>query len=155
MKHIGSNMEFSEERLENMMRVYDDYIKNCDYIRMTEVYKHIANAPADRFYVSDVRAAAVVSDMMHGKKLKGMRPLKREMFEEIYRRVMELKRDKPMWAMRQLCAVVVAQPAPKFYIIPGSAKIMVCKARKDWLRTKLKRLSHFPMLQLQLTAKLN
>ena len=57
MKHIGANMEFSEERLENLMRVYDDYITSCEYIKMPEVYKHIANAPADRFYVSDVDAA--------------------------------------------------------------------------------------------------
>lgn len=119
---------------------------------MTEAYTYIANAPADRFYVSDVRASVVVSDMMQGKKLGAMRPLKREMFEEICKRVIELKKEKPLWSMRQLCAEVVKQPAPKFYITPGSAKIMVCKARKDWVRNKLKRLSHFPILQLQHTA---
>lgn len=154
MKHIGANMEFSEERLENLMRVYDNYITNCQYIRMTEVYAYIANAPADRFYVSDIRAAVVVSDMMHGKKLQGMRPLKREMFEEIFRRVNILQTEKPSLSIRQLCAEVVTQPAPKFYITPGSAKIMICKARKEWIRNKLKRLSHFPMLQLQQTARL-
>ena len=147
-------MELYEERLENMMRVYDNYIMSCDYIRMTEVYSYIANAPAERFYVSDVRAAVVVSDMLHGKKLPSMRPLKREMFEEICKRVRELRRNKPTLSIRQLCAEVVAQPAPKFYITPGSAKIMICKARKEWIKNKLKRLSHFPMLQLQQTARL-
>ena len=147
-------MEFSEERLENLMRVYDDYIMSCDYIRMPEVYAYIAKAPADRFYVSDARAAVVVSDMMQGKSLTDMRPLKREMFEEIGRRVMELRGLHPSWTMRKLCAEVVGQPAPKFYITPGSAKIMVCKARKLWIERKLKRLAHFPMLQLQQTKNL-
>ena len=147
-------MEFSEERLENLMRVYDDYIVRCDYIRMPEVYAYIANAPADRFYVSDARAAVVVSDMMQGKPLTSMRPLKREMFEEIGRRVMELMKLHPSWTMRKLCTLVVEQPAPKFYITPGSAKIMVCKARKIWISKKLKRLAHFPILQLQQTENL-
>lgn len=149
MKHIGANMEFSEERLENLMRVYDDYITSCEYIKMPEVYKHIANAPADRFYVSDVRASVVVSDMLQGKPLPSMRPLKREMFEEISRRVVKLREQHPTWTLRKLCTVVVEQPAPKFYITPGSAKIMVCKARRQWIRKKMQRLSHFPMLQLR------
>lgn len=155
VKHVGANMEFSEERQENLMRVYDDYITSCEYIRMPEVYEYIANAPAERFYVSDIRAAVVVSDILQGKTLSTMRPLKREMFEEICRRVVELKNIHPTWTMRKLCAFVVEQPAPKFYITPGSAKIMVCKARKQWIRNKLKRLSHYPILQLGQSVTLN
>lgn len=143
MKHVGSNMEFSEERLENLMRVYDEYIIKCRYIKMPEVYEYIADAPADRFYVSDTRASVVISDMMQGKSLDTMRPLKREMFEEILRRVIRLRQEQPTWTMRRLCAEVVAQPAPKFYITAGSAKIMVCKARKQWVENKLRRLSYF------------
>ena len=130
MKHIGSNMEFAQERLENLMRVYDNYITSCEYIKMPEVYKYIANAPADRFYVSDIRASIVVSDMLQGKPLPSMRPQKREMFEEISRRVVKLREQHPTWTLRKLCTVVVEQPAPRFYITPGSAKIFRVYALK-------------------------
>ena len=43
-------------------------------------------------------------------------------------------------SVSELCAMVVMQPAPKFYLTPGSAKMMVCKARKRWIKEKWKRL---------------
>ena len=94
-------MEYSKERMDDLMRAYDEYISSCDYIRMSEVYKIIVNMPSRRFWVSDIRAALIISE---------------------------------------LCAKVIAQPAPKFYLTPGSAKVMVCKARKQWIQEKWKRL---------------
>lgn len=145
MKHKGANMEYAEERLSDLMRTYDEYISSCDYIRMPEVYAYIANAPAARFYVSDNRATIVVSAMLQDKQHIKMRPLKFEMFQEICRRVLSLRELHPEWSLKMLCAEVVAQPAPKFYISPGSAKIMVCKGRRKWIREKLKRLRHFSL----------
>ena len=131
MKHKGALMEYFGERSDDLMRAYDEYIESCGYIRMTDVYGTIVNMPSRRFWVSDIRAALVVSAMMKGKaNLKKMCPSKREMYEEIYRRVMVMYADYPDKTVSELCAMVVMQPAPKFYLTPGSAKIMVCKARK-------------------------
>ena len=135
-------MEYSEERIRDLMRAYDEYIASCDYIRMDDVYSVIVNKESRRFWVSDTRAIHVIYSMMKGIKLK-MRPLKTEMFEEIFRRVVEMKRKKPELPVRVCCRKVVAQPAPKFYLSPGSAKIMVCKARKRWIQEKLGRLRLF------------
>lgn len=144
MKHKGALMEYAEERLEDLMRVYDKYISSCDYIRMPDVYKAIVNMPSHRFWVSDTRAALVVSAMMRGEaNLECMWPLKREMYEEIFRRVVELGKIYPDLKTSELCAIAVTQPAPKFYLTPGSAKILVCKARKEWIRRKQQRLRRF------------
>ena len=43
MKHKGAVMEYSMERMNDLMRAYDEYISSCDYIRMPEVYKVIVN----------------------------------------------------------------------------------------------------------------
>lgn len=136
-------MEYADERLHDLMTAYDQYIATCRHIRMPEVYHTIVNSPAARFYVSDVRAAVVVSAMLQGRKHLRMRALKREMYEEICRRVVAAREAHPGWTLRQLCAFVVKQPAPKFYITPGSAKVMVCKARQKWIKDKLKRLRHW------------
>lgn len=96
MKHKGAVMEYSMERMNDLMRAYDEYISSCDYIRMPEVYKVIVNMPSRRFWVSDIRAALVVSAMMRGENdLSGMWPLKKEMYEEIHTRVVALKSEYP------------------------------------------------------------
>lgn len=140
MKHHGAMMEYAEERMQDLMRAYDEYISSCDYIRMPDVYAAIVNMEARRFWVSDIRAIKVIYAMLRGVNIKGMRPLKREMFEEILRRVLDLRKKRPELTIRACCSIVVASPAPKFYLTPGSAKIMVCKARKKWIQEKLKRL---------------
>lgn len=133
-------MEYAEERMRDLMRAYDEYIAACGYIRMPEVYAAIVNMASRRFWVSDVRATKVVCAMLRGVAMEDMRPLKREMFEEIRARVVSLRRARPELSLRECCARVVEQPAPKFYLTPGSAKIMVCKARKRWMREKWKRM---------------
>ena len=133
-------MEYAEERIKDLMRAYDEYISSCVHIRMPDVYAAIVNMESMRFWVSEIRATKVIYAMLRGVPLKGMRPLKREMFEEILKRVLDLKKRRPELTIRECCCIVVAQPAPKFYLTPGSAKIMVCKARKKWMQEKLKRL---------------
>jgi hypothetical protein len=134
-------MEYSKERIDDLMKVYDDYIASCKYIRMPEVYNKIVNMSSSRFWVSDIRAALVVSAIIRGEaKLDDMRPLKREMYEEIYRQVIILQKESPGLRVSELCAKVVVQPAPKFYLTAGSAKMMICKARKQWIAEKMKRL---------------
>lgn len=141
MKHKGSLMEYSQERLDDLMRAHDEYISSCSYIRMPDVYNTIVNMPSRRFWVSDIRAKLVVSAMMRNEAdLESMWPLRKEMYEEIYRRVIALREEYPHRTVSELCAMVVAQPAPKFYLTPGSAKMMVCKARKEWVKRKLEKL---------------
>lgn len=137
-------MEYSEERINDLMRAYDEYVSSCEYIRMPDVYQHIVNMPSRRFWVSDIRAALVVSAIMRGDAaLDKMWPQKKEMYLEIYRRVLQLSVSNPKMSVSELCSIVVTQPAPKFYLTPGSAKMMVCKARKRWIEEKLKRLRRF------------
>ena len=138
MKHKGALMEYSRERSDDLMRAYDEYIASCDHISMNDVYARIVNMPSRRFWVSDVRAALVVSAIARGQaRLESMWPLRREMYEEIHRRVIAARGEYPHLSFSSLCAMVVEQPAPKFYLTAGSARVMVCKARKEWIRRKL------------------
>jgi hypothetical protein len=95
--------------------------------------------PAARFWVSVPRAAVVVTDIMRGDKLLYMRPNKREMFFEIHRRVMKLRQHYQDWSLPRLVEAVIVQPAPKFYLAPGSARVLILKARKQWFADSLKK----------------
>jgi hypothetical protein len=141
MKHIGNKMEYAEERSRDLMRAYQEYIGKCKHIVVPNVCKAIVEMPSRRFWVSEIRATAVVSSIMKGdtKKLKTMRPLKREMYEEIYRRVMLLKKELPDVSLSELCLMVIEQPAPKFYLTAGSAMMYICKTKRKWREQRLQR----------------
>lgn len=141
MKHKGSLMEYSQEREDDLIRAFYEYIENCRHINMKEACKNIVNMPTQRFWVSDTRATIVITEMMKGTaNLDKMCPTKREMYEEILRRVIDLQKDEPSKTIHELCAIIVAQTAPKFYLAPGSARMMIGKAKKKWIKRKLQKL---------------
>lgn len=135
MKPFGSILAFTRERNAALLKAYREQIEAARVIRLNEIAKKIVNSPAPRFWVSEERAAAVISDIMRGKPvLHHMRPSKREMFEEIYHRVIALKQQRPDWALCRIVFVVVNSPAPKFYMEPSSALERLFKIRNGWYR---------------------
>lgn len=133
MKKKGAIAEYSQERLEDLMRVYNKYISLYKNVRMTEIYNIVANSPAQRFWVSEKRAAVVIYDIIKGNDpLKKMIPTKRMMFEEIYSRVMKLREEKPDLSISKLCEIVTAQPAPCFYLTPNTIEMFfsIAKGKK-------------------------
>lgn len=130
MKSLGSILSFTHERNEALLKEYRRQINLVPVILLREVGKKIVDSPAPRFWVSEERAAAVVSAMMRGKPiLNSMRSTKREMFEEIYNRVLNLKIIHPDWCLSELVCKVVNSPAPKFYMKPSSALERLFKIR--------------------------
>lgn len=121
------------------MRAYHELIKSAQYILMPEIYHKVVDMPTRRFWISEGRAAIVISAMMKGDTLENMGPLKREMYNEIYSRVIKLREKKPDLPIIRLVEMVVEQPAPKFYLTPGSAKVLICKIRKEWYFRRTKR----------------
>lgn len=121
------------------MRAYHEDIAACEVIRLAEVWERIANMPSARFWVSEERAAIVIARMMKGDKLKDMRPMKREMFFEIYNRVMEMKRLHPRLSIYRLCIHVVNSPAPKFYMTPLSIRQTIYKIKRQWYKNRLQK----------------
>lgn len=139
MKPQGSYSEFKKQRNDDLMRAYHELIKSAQYILMPEIYRKVVDMPTRRFWISEGRAAIVISAMMKGDTLENMGPLKREMYNEIYSRVIKLREKKPDLPIIQLVEMVVEQPAPKFYLTPGSAKVLICKIRKEWYFRRTKR----------------
>ena len=124
------------------MRVYNDVICESDHVYLPAVFKEVVNRPSQRFWVSEERAAIVIAAMMRGEKLKGMRPNKQEMFREIYQRAMNLRQQRPELTIFELAFYVVRQAAPKFYLTPGSAKVIICSAKKKWYEERKRKLRH-------------
>lgn len=139
MKHIGSITEFYFDRMDAIMRVYDQIISQSSHIIMPEVYNQISQAPAPRFYVSDERALAVIKLLAKGDPLNQMNPLKAQMFRDLANIVNTLPNSIPLV---DRITQAIHHPAPSFYLSPGSIKIMVCKYRNKWTARKMEKLRH-------------
>lgn len=130
MKKKGTISQLKHQRDEDLMRVYLQELAARQHIRLPEVLKAVVTSRSQRFWVTSERASIVVYNMIKGDKLEYMRPLKRKMFREIYRRVMKLKKNYPQLSISILTEQVVAEPAPEFYITWQSAKTILSRIRK-------------------------
>lgn len=125
-------MDFTYERNDDLMRVFREQLALSNYIVMPEIFKKVADSPAKRFWVSEERAAVVVSRMLAGKSFPRMRPTKREMFKEIFRRCMALRVVNPDLSLPELVSLIVNQPAPKFYYTPRTVGEIISRMKSGW-----------------------
>lgn len=130
MKHFGNTCHFQQARNADLMRAYNEEINGRKHIFLPDVFREVVKKQSARFWVSERRAAIVLSRLFNGDELAEMRPLKRRMFKEIFRRAKKMRANYPQLTMLQIAEHVVQQPAPEFYITPGSAKVIVSKIRK-------------------------
>ena len=130
MKKKGTISQLQHERDDDLMRAFQQELAGRPHILLPEVLNAVVSSPSKRFWVTSERAAIVIYNMMNGDELEHMLPLKRKMFREIYRRVMKLKANYPQLSIPILTEQVVAEPAPEFYITPGSAKVIISRIRK-------------------------
>lgn len=132
MKHFGSILDFTDERNREILKVYHEHLHNAGYIVMPHIFQLVADSPFSRFWVSEERAAIVISHMAAGKHIPGMRPNKREMFEEIYRRYLVLREQFPGKSTFELAIKVVHQPAPKLYMTPRTVGELIYRIKNGY-----------------------
>lgn len=127
-------LQITERRNRDLMSVFRCQLGKCDQIKLREVIREVINSPSKRFWVSEERAAIVVSRMMKGDNLAYMTPTKREMFREIYTRSMLVREENPDMSLFDIMCIVVQQQAPKFYLTEKSAVVIIHKIKKSRCR---------------------
>lgn len=137
MKHFGSTLDFTRQRNDDLMRAYREQLAKARFIVMPDIFSLVAESPSSRFWVSEERAAIVVSRMLAGKPLPQMRANKREMFEEIFFRFLLLRQSCPSLSVFELVSDIVNQPAPKFYLTPRTVGELIYRIRNGWYDKRL------------------
>ena len=142
MKHKGSTFEYKDERDRDLLRAYREQLMLCETIDLPEVFKKVVLMPSARFWVSEERAAIVIARMFKGDKLESMKPNTREMYEEIFKRVKDMKEHNPEMSLFDILFRVVRQPAPKFYLTPDAAKVITTRIKRELFNKVQKSLRH-------------
>jgi hypothetical protein len=133
MKRKGCGFEYQKERDKDLLESYRRQVAMSGIPMMRkDLIAGTVNSPSKRFWVSEQRAMIIISRMMRGESLRNMTEGKRQMYAEIYRRVMALRDDpkhegEPLiW----LISLVISQPAPSFYLTPRSAITILSNIRR-------------------------
>ncbi len=132
MKYFGCILDFTRERNNDLMRAYREKLAQASFIAMPDIFQSVADSPAARFWVSEERATVVISSMIAGKPAPKMRKNKREMFDEIYRRFIDMRTDYPDKSVFELVTIIVNQPAPKFYLTPRTVGEFIYRIKNGW-----------------------
>lgn len=124
MKHRGSNTDFLLRRNAALIKAYlaaDTEAADSPLCR--DRWQRAVALPAERFWVSEERAVAVVRAMLRGDNplTRVRNGYKRAMFEEIFRRVKAYVTLRPDQPIPDIVADIVNNPAPSFYMDPRSA----------------------------------
>ena len=142
MKHKGSKFEYQDERDKDLMRAYHEQLASCDTIVLSDIFRNVVEMPSARFWVSEERSAIVIAKMFRGDKLEKMRPNAREMYFEIYKRVVSEMETYPDKSTAEIIFQVIRHPAPKFYLTPDTARVIVTRIKREKYRNVFKRLRH-------------
>lgn len=141
----GRQFEYRRQRDSALMASYRAALARTPArTPLADVMRITVSAPCERFWVSASRAYGVITDMRQGgNPLAGMGRNKRQMYAEINRRVQLMEQTPPGGGLKlhELVELVVEQPAPCFYMTPESAKVIICRIRKEeWYKQRLKHL---------------
>lgn len=143
MKIKGSNFLYENERNEDLMRCFIEKASKVPVLVISEIFDDVVNSPSSRFWVTERRAAVVISNMMRGRDvLSAMKPQRREMYKEIYKRVVDVINTGTRKSLYEIVCDVVSSPAPKFYLTPDSAKIIYYRYKPKWYNERAKRILH-------------
>lgn len=129
MKKLGSKSDFIPQRNKELLDAFKQELYQLGSISNDRIFSRAAHRTASRFWVSEQRAAVVVSKMMKGDNLQSMNRKKREMYFEIFRRVMDLRKKNPKTTIYDAVFEVVNSPAPEFYLTDKSARVLIYQIR--------------------------
>ena len=132
MKYFGCKSEYNNQRTQDLLKAYFQYLHSCSHVFLPDVYKNVANMPASRFWVSERRAAIVVASISRGDKLLYMRENKRQMYFEIYRRVQELRHRHPGQPITLLDRLSLSRP-PASTSPPAVYGLLLSRQRNNTL----------------------
>lgn len=130
MKKKGSISDFTALRNRELLASFRDVLATSRGVPLRDMFGLAVKRPASRFWVSEYRAAEVICAMLRGETIDNQLPQRKAMYDEIYRRVVEWRRENPGRPVSDAVTAVVNSAAPEFYLTEKSAKVIIYSLRR-------------------------
>lgn len=133
MKHKGSKSDFITERNRCLFRTINECKHRASFIYMPRIMEEAVKSHCPRFWVSEERAAIVISSMRRNGLgvLDTMIPTRRAMYSELWLRVRTYLRCNKGSDITEAVLACVNSPAPEFYLTVQSASRIYSNMRND------------------------
>ena len=138
-----SSFEYREEKRRNLLEVFNSELGKDVQDNVEDVLRRVVDRPSRRFWVSEERAQRVISLMERTHMPPPCKGLRREMYEEIWRRCMFLLKKHPDWPLSRRVFYVVNHEAPKFYLTVDHAHHLICEEKAVCRIEQMRRLRRF------------
>lgn len=119
-------------KIDEMVEVYKKVAPLC--WRQGEALRRVVGHKASSFFITPHAAYCAIRDVYLGRtdKITHRIPSMKRMYEEIYRRVLDMSRSPKYsgWSLTKLCEEVVEQEAPEFYLSPETFRGILCRERR-------------------------
>lgn len=100
---------------------------NGQDINVFDRMAYAVSQPAPRYWISESRAAIIVREIERGKYASNHFDLRDLMYQHIYARYQELRKQRPDDSVFSIVFDIVNSEAPASYLTPDSAKIILCR----------------------------
>lgn len=128
MKHKGSTFPYKAERDAELMRAFRLEMLTNSHRTVKEIFRRVADSPCSRLWITEERAAEIIKAMLGGR-FHGVSKFKDEMYTELFSRFRRMKEENPYLPFSKLVFFAVNSPAPKFYLSPDQARVIVTRIR--------------------------
>ena len=119
--------------------LFDAYTKAVgeqDFSNQAEAYDYVRKHAAPRFFASAQFCESMVKKMDRGEPTGLRNPQAKRKYAELYRRYRKMLEERPELSVREICSIIVDQPAPEFYLNRRITQWIVVRERKRrWERT--------------------
>lgn len=130
MKKLGSTSDFMATRDRELLRAFRIELMESRGIPLRDLFGRAAKHSCSRFWVSEVRAAEVVSKLLKGEKPENFTVQKERMYQEILARVKRYQLSHPDEPLSNAVFKAVNSTAPEFYLTEKSAKVIIYRLRR-------------------------
>lgn len=121
MRKPGSTLYFTKERRQDILNAFHNIIAQSPHINIRQISHAVALAGASRFWISEERAAMVISRLQRGLPVPGpLRPLRQKMFHDLFNSYLNIRKSNPRLPFAMAVHLAVNSPAPQFYLAPES-----------------------------------
>lgn len=141
---MRSKCSFIEMRDRELLAAYNMAVSEGGAMLENAAVSAAVNSPCSRFWVTPECAAKAIMRIRKGDRLSEMKPIRQEMFFEIYSRyaAMEKQRRAEGCNTLDICIEAVDQPAPKFYINCTTAMKIIVRMKRRIQCEKISMLLH-------------
>lgn len=125
MKKKGNVCDYTQERNSELLGRFRRMVREAPIIDLDVIFRNLSRSKASRFFVSESRAYMIIKRYLKHGEWDVKSALRREMFEEIYRRATDLIREGECDDLEDAVYMAVNSEAPKFYLTPRSVRTLL------------------------------